>query len=78
MAFGAVGGIETWRNVSMVTPSSGTISISKGDAVGLVATGGQGKVEGLVFAGEIGAAGLHLVDQFVQMRLVRTERLGIW
>ncbi len=36
MAYGDVGGVETWRNLSLRTPSSGTISIAKGDAVSLV------------------------------------------
>ena len=35
MAYGDVGGAENWRSVSFVTPSSGTISIAKGDAVSL-------------------------------------------
>jgi len=33
MAYGSVGGTETWRAVTMKAPASGTVSIAKGDAV---------------------------------------------
>ena len=35
MAYGDIGGVETWRTMTMKTPASGTIAISRGDAVAL-------------------------------------------
>jgi len=59
MAYGDVGGVETWRTVTFKTPDSGTISIQKGDAVSAVGdyrVNNDFTAEDIVFGQAMGSA----------------------